>query len=278
MDNLDLTNIEVLEVYAERLVSYLPQILGALVFLAFGLKIIRFFRLRLEKLLEKRNYDPALQNFLISLFDVTLKVSVVISVASMLGVQTTSFLAILGSAGLAVGLALQGSLANFAGGVMLLLFKPFKAGNYIEAQGHQGTVRKLTIFHTVLTTPDNKRIILPNGPLANGSITNFSAEDKRRVDIPMSISYSDNIAKAKEILMSCMFEDERILQDPVPMVAVVSLGDNSVNLTVRAWVKTENYWPYFWDNMEKMKVRLEEGGITIPFPQRDVYLYQQNSK
>lgn len=272
MNDFKLEDLSFLESYAAELVSYLPQLFAALVILLIGLKFIRFFRIRLSSFLE-RKYDPALQTFLTSLLDITLKVALIISVASMLGVQTTSFLAILGSAGLAIGLALQGSLANFAGGVMLLIFRPFKAGDFIDACGHMGTVKRLTIFHTILNTPDNRRIILPNGPLANSSITNFSAEERRRVDLTFGISYSDNIAVARDIILKVIENDPRVLSDPAPMVAVHTLGESSVDLTVRAWTKTADYWPYYWDNMERIKVALEEGGLTIPFPQRDVHLY-----
>ncbi len=274
-DVVSMEAFNVLEQYFEKLIDYSPQLVLALIVLTIGLKFIGLLRNRLSSFLIKKEYDQALQSFLVSILDITLKVALFISVASMLGVQTTSFLAVLGSAGLAVGLALQGSLANFAGGVMLLIFKPFKAGHYIEAQGFQGTVKQLTIFHTVLTTPDNKRIVLPNGPLANGAITNFSAEDIRRVDMSFGISYSDNIGVAKEIILKTIKEDPRVLADPAPMTAVVSLGDSSVDLTARGWVKTGDFWPFYWDNMEKIKVALEEGGITIPFPQRDVHLFQQ---
>lgn len=274
-DVVSMEAFNVLEQYFEKLIDYSPQLVLALIVLTIGLKFIGLLRNRLSSFLIKKEYDQALQSFLVSILDITSKVALFISVASMLGVQTTSFLAVLGSAGLAVGLALQGSLANFAGGVMLLIFKPFKAGHYIEAQGFQGTVKQLTIFHTVLTTPDNKRIVLPNGPLANGAITNFSAEDIRRVDMSFGISYSDNIGVAKDIILKTIKEDPRVLADPAPMTAVVSLGDSSVDLTARGWVKTGDFWPFYWDNMEKIKVALEEGGITIPFPQRDVHLFQQ---
>lgn len=275
---LKLNDVSIIEGYAEKLAFYFPQLVTAIIVLIVGLKVLRFFRSRFNLLLEKREYDPALQSFLVSIFDVTLKIALFISVASMLGLQTTSFIALLGSAGLAVGLALQGSLSNFAGGVMLLLFKPFRAGHYIEAQGYQGTVKRLTIFHTILNTPDNKRIVLPNGPLANGAIINFSAEDRRRVDLLFGISYGDDIKKAKEIIRSTILEDDRVLSDPEPMVAVVNLGDSSVDLTARAWTKTGDYWPYYWENMEKIKVRLEEGGVTIPFPQRDVHHYHHQDQ
>lgn len=274
-DRSNSNDSSIVEKYLEELISYFPQIVTAIIVLLVGLKIIRFFRLKFSSHLEKRGYDSALQNFLVSLFDITLKISLLISVAAMLGVQTTSFVALLASAGLAVGLALQGSLSNFAGGVMLLIFKPFRAGHFIEAQGHQGIVRQLTIFHTVLNTVDNKKIVLPNGPLANGAIVNFSAEEQRRVDLLFSISYGDNIKTAKDIIRATILEDERVLPEPAPMIAVAALGESSVDITARAWTKTADYWPYYWDNLEKIKGRLEEGGVTIPFPQRDVHLYEK---
>jgi small conductance mechanosensitive channel len=191
----------------------------------------------------------------------------------MLGVQMTSFIAILGAAGLAVGLALQGSLANFAGGVLLLLFKPFKVGDFIEAQGFSGSVNAIQVFNTVLKTPDNKTIIIPNGNLSNGAITNFTAEKNRRVDWTFGIGYSDDIKKAKEILVQLIKSDPRILDEPEAMVALSELGDSSVNFVVRAWVKLEDFWGVYFDIQEKVKLTFDEQGISIPFPQRDVHVY-----
>lgn len=262
--------------YTQILIDLAPQIFSGLLVLIIGLKIIALLKRRFDHFLEQRNYDQALKSFVIATTDITLKIALFISVASMWGVQTTSFLAVLGSAGLAVGLALQGSLANFAGGVMLLIFRPFKAGHYIETQGFQGTVKQLTIFHTVLSTPDNRRIVLPNGNVANSPLINFSAEDRRRIDLTFSISYKDNIGIAKKIILEAIESDPRVLKDPAPMVMVTKLGDSSVDLVGRAWTLTGDFWPYTWDNTEKIKILLEEGGITIPFPQRDVHLIKES--
>ena len=257
--------------------NFLPGLIGAVFILIVGWKLITFFNKRVQKSLSKSDYDVALQSFLGSVIGITLKIALLISVASMVGVKTTSFLAILGSAGLAVGLALQGSLSNFAGGVMLLIFKPFKVGDYIEAHGHQGTVKGLSIFHTTMNTVDNKRIVLPNGPLANTPIINFSTEEIRRVDFLFGIGYSDDVVTAKNYLYELIREDQRVIQDPAPLVAVHQFGDNSVNLTVRAWTKAPDYWGFYWDTMEKVKLGFDEQGFSIPFPQRDVHLYQKNS-
>ena len=192
----------------------------------------------------------------------------------MLGIQMTSFIAILGAAGLAVGLALQGSLANFAGGVLILLFKPFKVGDFIDAVGFSGTVKEIQVFSTKMTTPDNKTIIIPNGNLANSSMTNYSTQTQRRVDFVFGIGYNDDIKKAKSVINELIYKDERILKDPEPLVVVSELGDSSVNLTVRVWSKSADYWGIFFDMQESVKLKFDEQGISIPYPQQDVHLYK----
>jgi len=204
-----------------------------------------------------------------------LKLLLFISVITMVGIQMTSFIAILGAAGLAFGLALSGTLQNFAGGVMLLILKPFKAGDFIEAQGFTGTVKEIQIFHTILNTIDNKTIIIPNGPLSNGAVTNYSAEPHRRVDWTFGISYSDNIDHAREIVLGLLNADKRILQEPAPFVGLISLGDNSVDLITRAWVETPDYWDVFFAMNERVKKAFDDKSISIPFPQHDVHLYQE---
>jgi small conductance mechanosensitive channel len=218
--------------------------------------------------------NASLIPFLKSLINILLKVMLVISVMSMVGIQMTSFIAVLGAAGLAVGLALQGTLQNFAGGVMILLFKPYEVGHFIEAQGFMGTVKEIQIFTTVLLTPDNRKVIIPNSPLATGSIINYSAMPTRRIDFSFDISYSDDIDKAKAILLKMAREDVRVLkeEDP-PEVMVESLGDSSVKLKLRCWVKSEDYWGLFFDTTEGAKKRFDAAGISIPFPQRDVHIY-----
>ena len=272
--------MEKIDIYIEQgttmAVNYLPKLATALLVLILGLWIINTFVRFLKKTMNKRGVDPSLIPFTSSLINVVLKAMLLISVASMIGIQTTSFVAILGAAGLAVGLALQGSLANFAGGVLILLFKPFKVGDVIETQGFLGSVTSIQIFNTVLNTPDNKKIIIPNGAVSSGAITNFSAEEKRRVDMEFGIGYSDDIKKAKETLLKIISSDERIISEPAaPFVAVKELADSSVNIVVRVWVNASDYWGVFFDMQENAKLTFDKEGISIPFPQRDVHLFQQ---
>jgi small conductance mechanosensitive channel len=196
----------------------------------------------------------------------------------MVGIATTSFVAILGAAGLAVGLALQGSLANFAGGVLILLFKPFKVGDFINAQGHAGTVNAIRVFFTTLKTPDNKTIIIPNGALSNSSITNFSTEPQRRVDMTFGIGYADDIQKAKGILKRLVDSDSRILREPEPAIVLTELADSSVNFAVRAWCNATDYWGIYFDMHEKVKESFDKEGVSIPFPQRDLHVYEHKVK
>jgi small conductance mechanosensitive channel len=193
----------------------------------------------------------------------------------MVGIATTSFVAVLGAAGLAIGLALQGSLANFAGGVLILIFKPYTVGDLIEAQGHLGVVKEVQIFNTILLTPNNKRVIIPNGALSNGSTVNYSAEGDLRVDLTIGIAYESDIPKAKEVLVKMMQENPKVLDDPAPMAAVAELADSSVNLAVRPWCTTADYWGVYFETTEQAKRVLESNGIRIPFPQRDVHLYSE---
>ena len=251
------------------------RLLYAVIILIIGLWIIKRLGKLIRKAMMKREFDPSLSSFLISLLDVSLKVLLVITVASMLGIQMASFVAILAAAGLAVGLALSGTLQNFAGSVIILLFKPFKVGDFIEAQGHMGTVKEIQIFNTILNTPDNKQVIIPNGGLATGSMTNYSALPTRRVDMTFGIGYSDDIDKARDILNRLLNEDERVLKEPAPFVAVHELGDSSVNFVVRPWVEAANYWGVYFDLTEKVKKSFDAEGISIPFPQRDVHLFNE---
>jgi small conductance mechanosensitive channel len=197
-----------------------------------------------------------------------------ITVVAMLGVEMTSFIAILAAAGVAIGMALSGTLQNFAGGVMILLFKPFKVGHYINAQGHSGTVNEIQIFNTILKTPDNVTIIIPNGGLSTSSMTNYSMEQRRRVDFLFGIGYGDDVDKAKEVLRKLIDDDERILQEPVPFIAVKELGDSSVNIVVRAWAEAKNYWAIYFDMHEKVYKTFNKEGLNIPFPQMDVHVHK----
>ena len=255
------------------LVDYGPNVLLALLTLFIGLWLIKLLGKGITKAMDKASLEISLKKFLLSLVSILLKVLLVISVVSMLGVEMTSFIALLGAAGLAVGLALQGSLANFAGGVLILLFKPFKVGDFIDAQGYMGTVHAIQVFNTILKTPDNKTIFIPNGNLSNGSLTNFTTEDTRRVDLLFGIGYGDDLKKAKEILMDLIKQDSRIMSDPEPLVVVSELGDSSVNLTVRVWVKASDYWGVYFAMQENVKLTFDAQGISIPFPQRDVHVH-----
>lgn len=253
-----------------------PKFLLAIIVLLVGLRIVKSISRLLVKGLDKRNLDPTLKPFLGSLTNILLKAMLFISVASMVGIETTSFVAVLGAAGLAVGLALQGTLQNFASGVMLLIFKPFKKGDVIEAAGYTGTVDAIEIFVTKLLTFQNRLVIIPNGQIASGSLTNFSAMNTARVDFKIGISYSSNIKTAKDVITKIYSEDERVLQDPAPMVVVGNLGDSSVDLVVRVWVNAADYWGVYFDFNERIKMQLEEAGVSIPFPQMDVHLIKQD--
>jgi len=261
----------------ELLMEYGPKLLLAIVVLLIGLWIVKLVVKAFRKAMEKGGMDVSLQGFLGSLVGILLKALLFISVASMVGIATTSFVAILGAAGLAVGLALQGSLANFAGGVLILLFKPFKVGDFINAQGHAGTVHAIQVFFTTLKTPDNKTIIIPNGALSNSSITNFSTEPQRRVDMTFGIGYADDIQKAKGILKRLVDVDERIMSEPEPAIVVSELADSSVNFAVRAWCNASDYWGIYFDMHEKVKQEFDKESISIPFPQQDIHVYQHKN-
>jgi small conductance mechanosensitive channel len=262
----------------ELIMTYGPKLLLAIVVLLIGLWIVKFVVKAFRKAMEKGGMDVSLQSFLASLANILLKALLFISVASMVGIATTSFVAILGAAGLAIGLALQGSLANFAGGVLILLFKPFKVGDFINAQDHAGTVDSIKVFFTVLKTPDNKTIIIPNGALSNSSIVNFSTESRRRVDMTFGISYADDIQKAKAILNRLVAADTRILKEPEPAVVLSELADSSVNFAVRTWCEAADYWKIYFDMHEKVKLEFDKEGISIPFPQQDIHVYQHEAK
>jgi len=251
------------------------NLLFAVIVLLVGLRLVKYAIQLLKKTMDKASVDPTLITFLGSIFGVILRVLLFVSVASMLGIETTSFIAVLGAAGLAVGLALQGSLANFAGGVLIILFKPFKAGDIIDTGNDLGIVEAISILTTRVVTFDNRLVICPNGQLANSVVTNLSAKETRRTDIPVGIGYDSNIAKAREVMLRLAAEDNRILADPAPVVRVTSLGDSSVNLFLRVWVGTDDLWPVYWDVLERVKIAFDaEPDLTIPFPQRDVHLIQ----
>ncbi len=272
-------NADQIQIYTQKAIDlaieYGPKIILAIIVLIIGLWIIKLFIKGLNKGMEKGDVDISLRKFLGNLAGILLKVLLLISVASMIGIATTSFIAILGAAGLAVGLALQGGLANFAGGIIILIFKPFKVGDFIEAQGYLGTVREISIFTTILKTPDNKTVIIPNGALSNGSMVNFSTEQTRRVEFVFGIGYNDDILKVKNVLNSIVEADTRIFKDPKPIIAVGELADSSVNFKVMVWCSSSDYWSVFFDTNEKVKLTFDKEGISIPFPQRDVHMYNE---
>lgn len=263
------------EILDSILTVYGPRLLGGIVVLVLGLWVIRMLTRAFVKLMKRSKTDDTLIPFLRTLVNITLKILLFVSVLSILKVEMTSFIAIIGAAGLAIGMALSGTLQNFAGGVMILLFKPFKKGDYIEAQGHAGTVNEIQIFNTILKTPNNVTIIIPNGGLSTGSMTNYSTEERRRVDWTFGIGYGDSTEEARQVIRELIDADDRILQDPEPFIAVSELGDNSVNFAVRCWVQSSDFWAVYFNMNEKIYNAFNEKGLNIPFPQMDVHLHQQ---
>jgi small conductance mechanosensitive channel len=253
-----------------------PKILLAIFLFVVGRWIIKVVDKGLKTLFLKREVEPSLATFLGSLLRFFLLSILIIMVISTLGVPTTSFVAVLGAAGLAVGLALQGSLSNFAGGVLILLFKPFKVGEVIDVGGKIGTVARIDILHTVMHTPDNRMIIIPNGGLANSDIINITRMPTRRVDLNVGISYGADIKRAREVILGILEKDARVFKDPAPVCRLANLGDSSLDLTVRVWVNAGDYWNVFFENLEAIKEGLDQAGISIPFPQRDVHIYNHS--
>ncbi len=259
----------------ELVTLYGLKVVAAVVIFIVGRWIAKWARKLVGKLLAKKKLDPTLVSFLGSLIYIALLTFVVIAAIAQLGIQTTSFIAVIGAAGLAIGFALQGSLANFAAGFLMIVFRPFKVGHYIGAGGAAGTVEEMGVFTTQLKTPDNKTVIIPNAKLMGDNIVNYSAKETRRVDLVVGVGYSDDLQKVKKVLQAILAEDSRILKDPAPMVAVKELADSSVNFAVRGWVKTEDYWDVYFATTEGVKNRFDAEGISIPFPQHDVHLYEQ---
>ena len=256
--------------------EYAPKVLLAILVLIIGLRVIKMLVKVTGKALDRSKSDETLKKFLGNLLSWVLKILLFISVAQMFGVETTSFVAIIGAAGLAIGLALQGTLANFAGGVLILIFKPYKVGDLVEGQGELGVVKEIQIFTTILLTPENKTVIVPNGAMANGNITNYTAEGMIQVRMQIGISYDADIRKAKDILLGVLKADDRVLADPAPSVGVADLGDSAVVLNFRPWCHPDVYWDVWSDTMEAAKYALDEGGVGIPYPQIDVHM-QGNS-
>lgn len=269
-------NAETIKVLISKLVGYATEyglkLIYAIIILIIGWWLVKMVMKAVKKAFEKKKLDESLKGFLLSLISIALKVILFITVAGMLGIEMTSFLALLGAAGLAIGMALKGTLSNFAGGVMILLLKPFKVGEYIDGGGYKGTVSSISIFNTTLLTFDNILVTIPNGQLSEAATMNFSRMDTRRIDIEFGISYSDDIDKAKKVIVETIESNPRVLKEPKLIVAVRSLGDSSVNITTRSWVKTTDYWEVYFEIVESVKKALDKNDITIPFPQRDVHL------
>ncbi|MGO2498210.1 MAG: small-conductance mechanosensitive channel MscS [Vibrio litoralis] len=261
-----------LESHSELFIQYGVNILAAIVILFIGNIIVKTISNSVAKLLEKKQMDQAVVHFISSLVRYVLFVIVLIAALGKVGVQTASVVAVIGAAGLAVGLALQGSLANFAAGVLIVAFRPFKAGDYVEIGGVAGSVESIQIFQTVLTTPDNKMIVVPNGSVISSAIVNYSRHATRRIDYVIGVSYKADLKKTKEVITRVLESESRLLQTPAPTVGVVALADSSVNFVVRPWVKTAEYWDVYFDLLQAIKEELDAEGIEIPFPQMDVHL------
>ncbi|MBU1087804.1 MAG: mechanosensitive ion channel [Candidatus Omnitrophica bacterium] len=259
----------------EYILLYGIKVIAAILIFVIGKFLAGLLTGGLKKVMLKAKVEETLVSFVHNIAYVGAMTFVVIAAIGQLGVQTTSFIAVLGAAGLAVGLALQGSLSNFAAGVILILFKPFKVNDFIIAGGEMGTVKEIQIFNTVLAHPDNRKIVVPNSQVTGATITNFSAIDKRRIDLVFGISYTDDMKKAKDALARAVASDKRILTEPKPVIAVSELAESSVNLVCRPWVKPGDYWDVYFNIVEQGKLELEKSGITIPFPQRDIHVYEE---
>jgi small conductance mechanosensitive channel len=269
---------KVLTTISEYLSKYGLKVLGALVILLVGRWLAGLVSRLIEKALLRAKVEETIARFIKHLTHIAALVFVVIAALAAAGVETTQFAVVLGAAGLAVGLALQGSLANFASGFLMIIFRPFKVGDFIEAAGTKGTVKEIGVFNTFINTPDNIRVIIPNAKLTGDNIMNYTANGTRRVDLVIGVSYGDDIKKAKQVIEQVLAADDRILDEPAPTVAVLELADSSVNFVVRPWVKAADYWNVYFDTTARIKLSLEENDITIPFPQRDVHIKNKSSK
>lgn len=264
---------DALDKFITMCMSYAPKLLLAILTLIVGFWISKRIANGALRIFRINHMEPSLSKWLSSFLSAFLKIIIIISVASMVGIETTSFIALLGAAGLAIGLALQGSLTNFTGGLLILFFKPFKVGDYISAQGEEGTVETIDIFYSYLKTSDNRSVILPNGPLAGGKIINVNCLDRRRVDIEVGISYSSDYKIAAEILTKLALSDQRVFSQPAPFIGVKTHGDNAINLVFRVWCRTPDYWDVFYFLNDNLKKTLEDANISIPFPQREVHVF-----
>jgi small conductance mechanosensitive channel len=253
------------------------KLVYALAILIIGRWVAKLLRRLIFKMMGRTKVDNTVSGFVANIAYAGIFAFVVIAALGQLGIQTASFIAVLGAAGLAIGLALQGSLANFAAGFLMILFRPFKVGDYIEGGGTAGIVEEIQLFTTQLRTGDNKVVIVPNGSLVNGNIVNYSAKETRRVDLTVGVSYDADLSKVRTVLSQIIDADERVLREPEPLIAVAELAESSVNFVVRIWVKSGDYWGVLFDTNEKVKVRFDAEGIGIPFPQRDIHVFQHRS-
>ena len=265
------------EVGTELAVQYGLQLLAAIAIFIVGKMVAKWIRKLVTRVMKKAEIDQIIIGFTSNIAYIAVLAFVIVAALGQLGIQTTSFIAILGAAGLAVGLALQGSLANFAAGFLMIIFRPFKVGDFVEAAGVSGSVQSIQIFTTTLITPDNKTIIIPNGKIGNDNIINYSTQANRRVDLTVGVAYDADLKQVRSVLEDIVSKDDRILDDPAHQIAVSELADNSVNFVVRLWVKSADYWNVYFDTNESVKVRFDEAGIGIPFPQRDVHLYEHKA-
>lgn len=268
---------KLIETVMELLTTYGLKIIAAIAILLIGRIVAGFTKKIVVKVMQGKKVDPMIVSFTGSITYFALLTFFVLAALSAVGIQTTSFVAVIGAAGLAIGLALQGSLANFAAGFLLILFRPFRVDDYIEAGGTGGIVEEIHVLTTQLRTPDNKTVIVPNSKILGDNIVNYSRKGTRRVDMVFGIGYGDDIDKARKVMSAVIAADSRILKDPAPVVAVSELGDSSVNFVVRPWVKAGDYWNVFFEVTETIKKKLDENGISIPFPQRDVHIYEHKS-
>ncbi len=275
LQSFEFTPANLVPLVASFAVDYGLKLIAAIIILLVSLWIIKKITRALDDIMTKKEIDPSLRSFLRSATGIILKVLLTISILTLVGLPMTSFIAVLGAAGLAIGLALSGTLQNFAGGVLILLIKPFKVGHFIEAQGFMGTVKEIQIFNTILQTPDNIIITIPNGALSTGSVTNYSINQTRRAQWVFGIAYGDNYQKARDILLKILEGDERVMKDPAPLIFLSELNDSSVDITVRAWAKSSEFWPLNFEIREKVYDAFAQGGINIPFPQMDVHLHQK---
>ena len=273
---MDINVEQLVNIVRELIVKFGMNILAAIAILVIGIWIAKLIRKAIGKALKKRELDKTLTTFLVNLLYFLLLTVVALASLGRLGIETTSFIAILGAAGLAIGLALQGSLANLASGVLLIIFRPFEVDDFVKVADEEGFVEKIHIFTTQIKTFDNRTIIIPNSTVTGGKIVNYTTKEIRRVDLSIGISYGDNIKTAIDAIRDLCSSNPKVLTDPSPYVGVVEYGDSSINLTVRPWCKTDDYWDVFFEINEQMKSALDEKGISIPFPQRDVHLYQHN--